>query len=104
MILCQCNVLSTQEIEDIILEFLNEDCWQLVVPGRIFNAAKKRGRCCGCFPNIVETIIKVTENYHLKHPFDTQRSVIFLEDVRRLREKFRSKDYHERRRKSYRAA
>jgi len=104
MILCQCNVLSAQEIEDIILGFLVEDCWQLVVPGRVFNAAKKQGRCCGCFPNIVEMIIKVTENYHFEHPYDTERSDIFLENVRRLREKFRSKDYHERRSKSYRAA
>jgi len=104
MIMCQCNVLSAQEVEDIILGFLAEDCWQLVVPGRVFNAAKKRGRCCGCFPNIVETIIKVTENYHLEHRNDGEQSVIFLEKVRALREKFRSKDYHERRSKSYRAA
>jgi len=104
MIVCQCNVLNSQEIEDIILEFLAEDCWQLVVPGRIFNAAKKRGRCCGCFPNIVETIIKVTEKYHLERHADAEQSVIFLDKVRALREKFRSKDYYERRSKSYRAA
>jgi len=104
MILCQCNVLSAQEIEDIILGFLVEDCWQLVVPGRVFNAAKKRGRCCGCFPNIVETIIKVTENYHLEHQRDAERVVHYLGQVRALREKFRSMDYHERRSKSYRAA
>jgi len=104
MIVCQCNVLSAQEIENIILDFLAEDCWQLVVPGRVFNAAAKRGRCCGCFPNIVEMIIRVTENYHLERAFDGEQSVIFLEKVRRLREKFRSMDYHERRSKSYRAA
>jgi len=104
MIICHCNVLTVQEIEEIILEFLAEDCWQLVVPGRVFNAAKKRGRCCGCFPNIVETIIKVTENYHLENQRDSEKVVNFLEKVRTLREKFRSKDYHERRSKSYRAA
>ncbi|WP_315973241.1 MULTISPECIES: (2Fe-2S)-binding protein [unclassified Bartonella] len=104
MIVCQCNVLSDKEIEGIIWQFLEDDCWTLVVPGRIFNAAKKLGRCCGCFPNIVETIIKVTEAYHLAHVRDEEKVVDFLDRVRALRTKFGSMEYHERRRKSYRAA
>lgn len=104
MIVCQCNVLSDKEIEGIIWQFLEEDCWTLVVPGRVLNAANKLGRCCGCFPNIVETIIKVTEAYHLAHVRDEKKVIDFLERVRALRSKFGSNEYHERRRKSHRAA
>lgn len=104
MIICQCNVISQEEIEAIIREMLDKDCWQLVVPGRVFNAAKKRGRCCGCFPNIVETIIKVTEDYHREHARDKEEVICFLDRVRALRDKFGSIEYHERRRKSHRAA
>ena len=24
------------------------------------------GRCCGCFPNVVDIIVEVTEKYHLQ--------------------------------------
>jgi hypothetical protein len=26
----------------------------------------KRGRCCSCFPNVVDIIVRVTEEYHLR--------------------------------------
>jgi len=101
MIICQCNVVTQDEVEEIIRSFLDEDCWQLIVPGRVFNAAQKKGRCCGCFPNIVEAIIEVTERYHLEHEGDDEKVVYFLNRVRGLRDKFRSKEYHERRSKSH---
>jgi len=104
MIVCQCNVVTQDEVESIIRNFLDEDRWQLIVPGRVFNAIDKKGRCCGCFPNIVETIIQVTERYHLDHEGDEEKVICFLMRVRALRDKFRSKDYHERRGKGYRAA
>jgi len=104
MIVCQCNVVTQDEVETIIRRFLDEDRWQLIVPGRVFNAAHKKGRCCGCFPNIVETIINVTERYHLEREYDEEKVVCFLSRVYALRDKFRSVDYHERRCKSYRAA
>lgn len=66
MLVCQCNLITTKDIEEIVLSVLEEDPWQLVVPAHIYREAGKRGQCCGCVPNIVDIIQKVTENYHLR--------------------------------------
>ncbi|MGY6708375.1 MAG: (2Fe-2S)-binding protein, partial [Rhizobiaceae bacterium] len=42
-------------------------------------------RCCGCFPNVVETIIRVTEDYHLRLNQSDGDVVTFLDQVRGLR-------------------
>ncbi len=80
MLICHCNVVTEKEIEETILELLAEDAWMLIVPARVYHRLGKRGRCCGCFPNVVETIIRVTESHHAKsHAHDadvaSQRSV-----------------------------
>ncbi len=64
MLICQCNIITEKEIEQTIVALLDQDPWQLIVPAKVYHAMQKRGRCCGCFPNVVETIIRVTENYH----------------------------------------
>ena len=56
MILCQCNVILRREIEEVIIDLLHEDPWQLIVPGTVYRALGKRGKCCGCFPNVVDVI------------------------------------------------
>ncbi|HEY4202321.1 MAG TPA: (2Fe-2S)-binding protein [Devosiaceae bacterium] len=66
MLICHCNVITDQEIEGIIVSFLREDPWQLVVPAKVYRELGKRGRCCGCFPNVVDIIARVTEDYHLQ--------------------------------------
>ena len=65
MLVCHCNVITDKEIEGVILAFLEEDPWQLVVPAKVYHELGKRGRCCGCFPNVVDIITRVTESYHL---------------------------------------
>ncbi|HEV7719146.1 MAG TPA: (2Fe-2S)-binding protein, partial [Arsenicitalea sp.] len=40
--------------------------WQLIVPAKVYHELGKRGRCCGCFPNVVDIVIRVTENYHIQ--------------------------------------
>ncbi|MDA4633188.1 hypothetical protein NZA98_19125, partial [Escherichia coli] len=67
MLVCHCNIITQKEIENTITELLDADPWQLIVPAKVYHAMQKRGRCCGCFPTVVETIIKVTEEYHLRH-------------------------------------
>ncbi|MGE0847914.1 MAG: hypothetical protein AB7L41_16730 [Flavobacteriaceae bacterium] len=64
MILCQCNVILRREIEEVIIDLLHEDPWQLIVPGTVYRALGKRGKCCGCFPNVVDVIAETTEAYH----------------------------------------
>ena len=61
MLVCSCNYITDKEIKAVITEMLDEDCWQLIVPGKVYHAMGKRGRCCGCFPNVVDIIIRTTE-------------------------------------------
>ncbi|MET3593391.1 hypothetical protein ABID26_002788 [Mesorhizobium shonense] len=63
----------------------------------------KRGRCCGCFPNVVETIIRVTENYHAHSERSGADLVSHLDRVRGLRVQYGSR-FHERRTADHRAA
>ena len=104
MIVCSCNVISHKDIEEVIISLLDEDCWQLIVPGKIYKIMEKRGKCCGCFPNVVEMIIRVTEDYHRKHNQEEAKVISYLERVRALRPKYRRLSHNERSRKSNRAA
>jgi hypothetical protein len=103
MIVCHCNLITEKEIEDAIIELLEEDSWMLIVPARVYHRLEKRGRCCGCFPNVVETIIRVTEDYHARSETDGADVVSHLERVRGLRVQFGSRS-HERRSTGNRAA
>ncbi|WP_028032223.1 (2Fe-2S)-binding protein [Chelativorans sp. J32] len=103
MLVCHCNLITQKEIEAAIVAMLDEDPWQLIVPAKVYHAMAKRGRCCGCFPNVVETIIRVTENYHRTADTGDEKIVTYLDRVRALRDKFGSK-FSERRYKGHRAA
>jgi len=70
MLVCHCNIITDRDIEAVITGFLDEDPWQLIVPAKVYHELDKRGVCCGCFPNVVDIIIRVTENYHLRHGVD----------------------------------
>ncbi|MBU4529940.1 MAG: (2Fe-2S)-binding protein [Hoeflea sp.] len=60
MIVCQCNILSKAEIETAVEQLLLQDPWRLIVPSTVYHAMRMRGRCCGCFPDVVEIIGEVT--------------------------------------------
>ena len=64
MIVCQCNIISEREIEKAIIGLLDQDPWRLIVPLQVYHIQGQRGRCCGCFPNVVDVIVRVTEAYH----------------------------------------
>lgn len=103
MLICHCNIITEKEIEQTIVGLLDQDPWQLIVPPKIYHAMQKRGRCCGCFPNVVETIIRVTENYHARSEASGVDVVSHLDRVRGLRVQYGSRT-HERRTTDYRAA
>jgi bacterioferritin-associated ferredoxin len=105
MLICHCNLITEREIEATITELLDEDAWQLIVPAKVYHCMAKRGRCCGCFPNVVETIIRVTEAYHAKSAAEAadMNIVLHLDRVRELRNQF-GRNAHERRQTSHRAA
>jgi hypothetical protein len=103
MIVCHCNLITQKEIEGTIVELLQADPWQLIVPAKVYHALAKRGRCCGCFPNVVETIIRVTEEFHRKMNHGEAEIVSFLDRVRGLRGQYGS-SMNEGRRTDHRAA
>src|SRR5690606_13810810 len=103
MLVCHCNIITQKEIEATIVSMLNEDPWQLIFLAKVYHAMAKRGRCCGCFPNVVETIIRITEDFHRNGNSDGADIVTYLESVRALRSKFGSK-FIERQYKGHRAA
>jgi bacterioferritin-associated ferredoxin len=103
MLICHCNIITEKEIEQAIVALLDQDPWQLIVPAKVYHAMQKRGRCCGCFPNVVETIIRVTENYHACSEQSGVDIVSHLDRVRDLRVQYGSRN-HERRSTGHRAA
>jgi hypothetical protein len=45
---------------------------------------QKRGRCCGCFPNVVDIIVKTTEEYHAQRQSQGVEVVDFMERLKRF--------------------
>ncbi len=103
MLICQCNVITQKEVEQAIIALLDQDPWQLIVPAKVYHSMHKRGRCCGCFPNVVETIIRVTEEYHVRSQAGGTDIVLHLDRVRSLRDQF-GRTFNERRATGHRAA
>lgn len=64
MIVCSCNIITEQEIREVIIDLLNEEEWRLIVPAQVYHVMEKRGRCCGCFPAVSNLIVQTTERYH----------------------------------------
>ena len=86
MIVCQCNIISTRDIEETITGLLDQDAWRLIVPVQVYHALGKRGRCCGCFPGVVDIIVNVTAAYHARLATPEAEVISFID---RLREEHR---------------
>lgn len=82
MMVCSCNLITDKDIKEAIVSLLDEDCWQLIVPGKVYHAMQKRGRCCGCFPNVVDLIVKTTEEYHAARQSEGDDVVVFIERLK----------------------
>ena len=103
VLVCSCNYITDHEIREVNNELLDEDCWQLIVPAKVYHAMGKRGRCCGCFPNVVDIIIQTTEEYHARHHSTEAEIFDFMSRLKQFHEENRRADI-ERRQKSHRAA
>ena len=66
MIVCSCNIVTRKDIEGVIMDFLHADEWQLITPGKVFQAIAARGKCCGCFPGVIDIIVDTTQKYHVQ--------------------------------------
>ncbi len=103
MLVCSCNYITDAEIREVINAFLEEDCWQLIVPLKVYHAMKKRGRCCGCFPNVSDLIVSTTAEFHARRLSPESDVVVLLERLKEYQEQQR-REAIERREKSHRAA
>lgn len=83
MIVCQCNLITTRDIEAAVRGLLAEDEWRLVVPVQVYHAMGKRGRCCGCFPGVVDIIVRETEAWHRERQRPECEVVSLVERLRR---------------------
>lgn len=84
MIVCSCNVIMEREIKSVIRELLSSDPWQLIVPLQVYHEMGKRGKCCGCFPRLVDIIVNTTEAFHSEMQSEQEKVVQF---IARLKEK-----------------
>jgi len=82
MIVCSCNVIALREIEDVITGFLDADEWQLITPGMVYHAMAKRGKCCSCFPRVIDTIVSISEAYHRRKATPEHEIVPFIARIR----------------------
>jgi hypothetical protein len=46
----------------------------------------KRGRCCGCFPNLVNLIVDTSEAYHREICEDEEKVVMFINELKKKHE------------------
>ena len=86
VIVCSCNFITLGEIEEVVTGFLGKDEWQLITPGKVYHAMKKRGKCCGCFPNVIDVIIRVTSDYHRAKQTPETDIVFLTEKIRKAHE------------------
>ena len=103
MLICQCNMITSKDIEDIVLELLRADPWQLVVPAKVYRELDRRAKCSGCVPNVVDIIVRVTENYHTQQSIPSSELVSLQSGLEKLKRQG-SGVRLERRSKSHRAA
>ena len=103
MLVCQCNVITDRDIKKIILSLLKADPWQIVVPAMVYRELEKRFKCAGCVPNVVDLIIKVTEEYHLQMASGAAEGPVVSPRLSAMR-RTRTGGRHERRSTGHRAA
>ncbi len=64
MIVCSCNLIQKQEIEEVVNDLLTRNPWQFIPPETVYDALNKRGKCFGCFPGLIRLILTTTLDFH----------------------------------------
>ncbi len=83
MIVCSCNIISKREIEEVIIELLQDDPWRLIVPGVVYHAMNARGKCCGCFPGVVDIIVATTQKFHEEQQTPSAEIICFMDKLKK---------------------
>lgn len=88
MLVCSCNFISKTDIETVVLDFLEKDAWQLITAGMVYHAIEKRGKCCGCFPQVIAIIIETTRAVHAKIGSPDSKILPFIAKIKSEYDKF----------------
>lgn len=83
MIVCSCNIISKREIEDVIDDLLTNDPWRLIVPGLVYHEMNARGKCCGCFPGVVDIIVSTTQKFHEMQKTPSAEIICFMDKLKK---------------------
>lgn len=78
MLVCSCNIITESDIKSVIEDMLRQDPWQLIVPVQVYHEMGKRGRCCGCFPRLVDLIVETSEAFHRNLNSEEDKIVQFI--------------------------
>ncbi len=70
------------EIRSVITDLLKKDPWQLIVPVQVYHEMGKRGKCCGCFPRLVDLIVETTQAFHEDMKTDEQQVIQFISNLK----------------------
>jgi bacterioferritin-associated ferredoxin len=58
MIVCSCNIITRRDIEAVIERLLADDPYAVLTPNLIYHRLGRRGRCCGCFPQVSQILVE----------------------------------------------
>jgi bacterioferritin-associated ferredoxin len=78
MIACHCNMITESDVEKVVLDFLESDPWQLIVPNKVYHELGKRGKCCCCFPTVIDVIVRTTRDFHSRILIDDRGKFLSL--------------------------
>lgn len=82
MIVCSCNLITRRDIEGVIEAVLAEDAHAVLTPGLIYHRLNRRGRCCGCFPQVSRILVECVMEFRAR-PAD---GVADVEEIREAEE------------------
>lgn len=83
MLVCSCNIITKEEIQSVITALLKQNPWQLIVPLQVYHEMGKRGRCCGCFPQLVDLIVETSEQFHRDMQTDEDKVIVFIDQLKK---------------------
>jgi bacterioferritin-associated ferredoxin len=89
MIVCHCNYITDGDVAAAVVEMLDQDPWQLIVPGKVYRTLEKRGKCCSCFPNVVEIIVNTVKDYHERRRSEPDEALKLVSRLRSMGDTYR---------------
>jgi bacterioferritin-associated ferredoxin len=58
MIVCSCNIITRRDLEQVIERILADDPYAVLTPNLLYHRLGRRGRCCGCFPQVTRILVE----------------------------------------------